>query len=88
MAPFLAPILPSGVQCSHESFPPPAQSPVPPRPAARGAERAPRRCRLSAPPDLGPAPDFDLTDTAGRTVRLSDYAGQRHVVLVFNRGFS
>jgi peroxiredoxin len=43
---------------------------------------------LSAPPDLGPAPDFDLTDTAGRTVRLSDYAGQRHVVLVFNRGFS
>ena len=32
------------------------------------------------------APDFALNDTAGRLVRLSDFRGQRHVVLVFNRG--
>jgi peroxiredoxin len=34
------------------------------------------------------APDFALTDTADRTVRLSDFRGRRHVVLVFNRGFA
>jgi peroxiredoxin len=34
------------------------------------------------------APDFSLVDTAGTTVRLSNYRGRRHVVLVFNRGFT
>jgi len=34
------------------------------------------------------APDFTLTDTHGQEVRLSAYQGQKHVVLVFNRGFS
>ncbi len=34
-----------------------------------------------------PAPDFELHDFNGRTVRLSDYQGKKHVVLVFNRGF-
>ena len=34
------------------------------------------------------APDFELTDTEGKVIRLSDYKGLKHVVLVFNRGFS
>ncbi len=34
-----------------------------------------------------PAPDFQLADFQGRPVRLSDYRGQKHVILVFNRGF-
>jgi peroxiredoxin len=34
------------------------------------------------------APDFSLKDTQGRLVRLSEFRGDRHVVLVFNRGFA
>jgi peroxiredoxin len=34
-----------------------------------------------------PAPDFALEDIHGRMVRLSDYRGKSHVVLVLNRGF-
>jgi peroxiredoxin len=34
-----------------------------------------------------PAPDFTLPDFQGRPVRLADFRGQKHVVLVFNRGF-
>lgn len=37
--------------------------------------------------DLKAAPDFELEDSEGRRVRLSDYKGSRHVVLIFNRGF-
>lgn len=33
-----------------------------------------------------PAPDFELQDVQGRSVRLSDYRG-RPVVLAFLRGF-
>ena len=33
------------------------------------------------------APDFELTDVQGEAVRLSDYRGERHVMLVFTRGF-
>lgn len=33
------------------------------------------------------APDFVEQDAQGRQVRLSDYQGSKHVVLVLNRGF-
>lgn len=35
-----------------------------------------------------PAPDFELKDVHGRTVRLSDFRGLQPVVLVFLRGFT
>ena len=34
-----------------------------------------------------PAPDFELADSHGVMVRLSDYKG-KVVILVFNRGFA
>ena len=34
-----------------------------------------------------PAPDFTLTDAAGRPMSLADYRGQTPVVLVFYRGY-
>jgi len=33
------------------------------------------------------APEFALTDVNGKMVRLSDYRGTKHIILVFNRGF-
>lgn len=33
------------------------------------------------------APDFTLNDYAGHTVSLSDFKEQKHILLVFNRGF-
>jgi peroxiredoxin len=35
-----------------------------------------------------PAPDFTLHDFRGKPVRLADFRGKQHVVLVFNRGFT
>ncbi len=34
-----------------------------------------------------PAPDFTLPDYKGVPVSLSHFAGKRHILLVFNRGF-
>ena len=33
------------------------------------------------------APDFELIDTSGATIRLSDFRNQADVVLVFLRSF-
>jgi len=33
------------------------------------------------------APNFALQDWGGNVVRLSDFRGQKHLFLVFNRGF-
>ena len=33
------------------------------------------------------APDFELKDISGNTVRLSSFRGEKPVVLVFLRGF-
>jgi len=35
-----------------------------------------------------PAPDFTLQNFKGETVRLSDFCGKTHILLVFNRGFA
>lgn len=37
--------------------------------------------------ELATAPDFTLVDTQGKSVSLSDYRGNKNIVLVFNRGF-
>jgi peroxiredoxin len=34
------------------------------------------------------AQDFELTDVFGNQVKLSQFHGQKNVVLVFNRGFA
>jgi peroxiredoxin len=34
------------------------------------------------------AQDFELTDVTGKQVKLSQFLGQKNVVLVFNRGFA
>jgi len=36
---------------------------------------------------LQSAPDFELTDVQGESVRLSDFLGKKNVLLVFLRGF-
>jgi peroxiredoxin len=35
-----------------------------------------------------PAPDFELTDQAGRAICLSGFRGSKNVLLVFNRTFT
>jgi len=44
---------------------------------------------VSGIPELNsPAPDFELADYSGRLIKLSDFRGKQHVLLVFNRGFA
>ncbi len=33
------------------------------------------------------APDFSLQDVTGKEVTLSQWKGEKHVILVLNRGF-
>jgi len=35
-----------------------------------------------------PAPDFTLADFRGRPVSLSEFRGDKNVLVVFNRGFA
>jgi peroxiredoxin len=35
-----------------------------------------------------PAPPFELTNYQGQPVNLSDFRGDKNVLLVFNRGFT
>lgn len=34
-----------------------------------------------------PAPNFSLRDVTGKEVALSQFKGEKHVILVLNRGF-
>jgi peroxiredoxin len=34
------------------------------------------------------APDFELLDTRGQTIRLSEYHKKKIIVLIFMRGFA
>ena len=51
-----------------------------PAPAAQAAQPAPPKTHLK----VGQAaPEFALTDTAGKPVKLSDFKGKKNVVLAF-----
>ena len=34
------------------------------------------------------APEFDIPDSEGRKVKLSEFRDKKNIVLVFNRGFT
>lgn len=50
------------------------------RPAAPAQQPAPPRTHLKVGQ---PAPEFTLTDTEGKPVKLSDFKGKQNVVLAF-----
>jgi peroxiredoxin len=43
---------------------------------------------MSKVPLNKPAPEFELDDYQGHPVRLANFRGDKHVVLIFNRGFT
>ncbi|NTW08014.1 MAG: redoxin domain-containing protein [Anaerolineaceae bacterium] len=43
---------------------------------------------MSAKKNLSKAIDFNLTDTKGRQIRLTDYSEKKSVLLVLMRGFA
>jgi len=45
------------------------------------------RYTMNASTKPTPAPAFEVTSSEGEVIRLSDFRGKKHVVLVFNRGF-
>jgi peroxiredoxin len=42
---------------------------------------------LKSKEEIELAPDFELVDTQGNTITLSEYRGRQPVVLVLTRGF-
>jgi cytochrome oxidase Cu insertion factor (SCO1/SenC/PrrC family) len=54
---------------------------------ARGADFESEKELMSKVELNTPAPDFTLTDFNGNEVSLSDFRGNKNVLLVFNRGF-
>jgi peroxiredoxin len=48
-----------------------------------GAKKMAEKLRV-----LTEAPDFELKDTHGQTVRLASFRGRQPLVLVFTRGFT
>jgi cytochrome oxidase Cu insertion factor (SCO1/SenC/PrrC family) len=64
------------------------QQPQQGAPAGTGATPAQAQQQPPTPPKTHlkvgqPAPDFSLRDTAGKEVKLSDFRGQKNVVLAF-----
>jgi hypothetical protein len=60
---------------------------APDRPNSSQARRK-EECNMARVELNNPAPDFSLRDFNGHDVSLSDYADQKNVLVVFNRGFS
>ena len=57
-----------------------AQQTTTPAPPAAAPQPAPPRTHLKVGQ---PAPEFTLTDTEGKEVKLSDFKGKKNVVLAF-----
>lgn len=51
----------------------------------------PRSGKVGSMPKISlqePAPDFRLKNYRGEEIRLSQFKGEKHVLLVLNRGFN